>query len=199
MTAVKRLCPRLEGFPTLAKKAALEAVLFCSPDPIAPEELARILSIQTAQVRNLLLRLEQEYASEERGFQLEWVGGGVRLCSRPEYAPYIEELGRTVRSGQLSQAALETLAIVAYRQPITRPQIEAIRGVRTGAAISSLIDRGLIEEVGRSDGPGRPILYGTTAEFLVRFGLNALSDLPEIPEKSEDQETVDQKSLSFDS
>lgn len=149
-------------------------------------------------MRNLLLRLEREYASEERGYQLEWVGGGVRLCSKPEFAPYIEELGRTVRSGQLSQAALETLAIIAYRQPITRPQIEAVRGVRTGAAISSLIDRGLIEEVGRSDGPGRPIMYGTTTEFLVRFGLNALSELPPIPEKSEGDEQGAQPTLAFD-
>lgn len=190
---------RLEGLPTLAKKAALEAVLFASPDPISPEALARILSVQTAQVRNLLLRLEKEYESEERGYRLEWVGGGVRLCSKPEYAPYIEALGRTVRSGQLSTAALETLAIIAYRQPVTRPQIEAIRGVRVGAAIASLTDRGLIEEVGRSDGPGRPILYGTTREFLIRFGLGAISDLPKLPKSTDESASGEQPSLSFDS
>ena len=162
----------------LSKKAALEAVLFASPQPVQPERLARILSVPVAQVNAMLARLEEEYRQGERGFLLEWVAGGVRLCSKPEYYPYVEELGRTVRSGALSQAALETLAIIAYRQPITRPEIEAIRGVRVESAIQSLIDRGLVEEKGRSDGAGRPILYGTTAEFLVRFKLNSLEDLP---------------------
>lgn len=154
--------------------------MFASPDPVTIDELAVILSIQAAQVQSLLLALEKEYAGPERGFFLERVGGGVRLCSKPQYAPYIEALGRTTRSGQLSQAALETLAIIAYRQPITRPEIEAIRGVRAESAIASLIDRGLVEEKGRSDGPGRPILYGTTQEFLVRFGLESLAALPPI-------------------
>lgn len=144
------------------------------------EQLAAILSVTEAQARNLLIQLEREYAHEERGFFLERVGGGVRLCSKPEYAPYVEALGRTARPGSLSQAALETLAIIAYRQPITRPEIEAIRGVRAESAIASLLDRGLIEEKGRSDGPGRPIRYGTTREFLVRFGLQSLADLPAI-------------------
>jgi len=101
----------------------------------------------------------------------------------------IEALGQTTRPGQLSQAALETLAIIAYRQPITRPEIEAIRGVRAESAIASLIDRGLIEEKGRSDGPGRPILYGTTQEFLIRFGLDSLASLPPLPApEAEDQD-----------
>lgn len=180
----------------LSKKAALEAILFASPDPVSPEELAVILSIQTAQVRNLLIRLEEEYAREDRGFFLEKVGGGVRLCSKPEYAHYVEALGRTTRSGQLSQAALETLAIIAYRQPITRPEIEAVRGVRVESAIASLIDRGLVEEKGRSDGPGRPILYGTTQEFLVRFGLESLAALPPIDtSKGSDQEVQSKLAL----
>lgn len=170
-------------------------MLFCAPKPIPVEELARILSLQTAQVRNLLVRLEEEYADEERGFFLEWVGGGVRLCSKPQYAPYIEELGRSTSSAPLSQAALETLAIIAYKQPITRPQIEAIRGVRVESALTSLIDRGLVEEKGRFDGPGRPILYGTTDEFLVRFGLNDLSELPPLKEGESDEEL--QSKLSF--
>ena len=146
-------------------------------------------------MRNLLIQLEQEYAHEERGFFLERVGGGVRLCSKPEYAPYIEALGRTSRSGPLSQAALETLAIIAYRQPITRPEIEAIRGVRVESAIASLIDRGLIEEKGRSDGPGRPIRYGTTREFLVRFGLQSLADLPPIDSRPTAEESQPQLEL----
>lgn len=180
--------------PILSKRAALEAVLFASPNPVSPEELARVLSVQTAQVRNLLIGLEEDYAKEDRGFFLEWVGGGVRLCSKPQYAPYIEELGKTAKSTPLSQAALETLAIIAYRQPITRPEIEAIRGVRIGSALSSLIDRGLIEERGRADGPGRPILYGTTSEFLVHFGLEDLSALPPLNQPTDDP----QPRLTFD-
>lgn len=166
--------------PVVQTKAALEAVLFSSPQPVSPDRLAQILSIQEKDVRGLLAELEAEYRDPRRGFMLEWVAGGVRLCSKGEYASYVSELGREVRSGGLSQAALESLAIIAYRQPITRPQIEAIRGVRVGSAIASLIDRGLIEEKGRADGPGRPILYGTTDEFLIRFNLNSLDELPPI-------------------
>jgi segregation and condensation protein B len=163
--------------------------LFASPDPVTVDELAAILSIPASTVQSLLLELEKEYADPERGFFLERVGGGVRLCSKPQYAPYVEALGQTTRPGQLSQAALETLAIIAYRQPITRPEIEAIRGVRAESAIASLIDRGLIEEKGRSDGPGRPILYGTTQEFLIRFGLDSLASLPPLPApEAEDQD-----------
>ncbi|MBO2520470.1 MAG: SMC-Scp complex subunit ScpB [Clostridia bacterium] len=180
---------------TGSKKAALEAVLFCAPDPVPVEELAVILAISEAQVQSLLLQLEEEYAHEERGFFLERVGGGVRLCSKPQYASFVEALGRTTRSGALSQAALETLAIIAYRQPITRPEIEAIRGVRAESAIASLIERGLVEEKGRSDGPGRPILYGTTQEFLVRFGLRSLADLP--PLNSSPQDEDPQPKLEF--
>lgn len=166
--------------PVVQTKAALEAVLFSSPQPVSPDRLAQILSIQEKDVRGLLAELEAEYRDPRRGFMLEWVAGGVRLCSKGEYASYVSELGREVRSGGLSQAALESLAIIAYRQPITRPQIEAIRGVRVGSAIASLIDRGLIEEKGRAEGPGRPILYGTTDEFLIRFNLNSLDELPPI-------------------
>lgn len=183
----------------MSKKAALEALLFASPQPVTPERLARILSVQTPQVRNMLTRLEEEYQDPERGFMLEWVAGGVRLCSKPEHYAYVEELGRTVRSGALSQAALETLAIIAYRQPITRPQIEAIRGVRVDSAVVSLIDRGLVEEKGRSDGPGRPILYGTTDEFLVRFNLNSLEELPPVKSGDDTQNTDGQPHLSFGS
>lgn len=174
--------------PPSDKRAALEAVLFAAPDPVPVERLARLLQLEAGQVQALLDELEEEYRRPERGFMLERVAGGVRLCSKPEYFPYLEELGREVRSGGLSQAALETLAIIAYRQPITRPQIEAIRGVRVDSAIASLLERGLIEEKGRSDGVGRPILYGTTSEFLVRFKLNSLADLPPLPKLEERDE-----------
>lgn len=164
------------------KKAALEALLFSSPDPVTPEELARVLRLPIPHVRTLLYQMEDEYKSSDRGFFLESVAGGFRLCSKPDFADVIEELGKTIRTSPLSQSALETLAIIAYRQPITRPQIEAIRGVRVDSAIASLYDRGLIEEKGRLDAPGKPILYGTTQTFLVRFGLSSLDELPPLPD-----------------
>lgn len=164
----------------MMKKAGLEALLFSSPDPVSPDELARALALEVQHVRTLLHQLQEEYEGDERGFFLEHVAGGVRLASKPDYANVIEELGKAVRTGPLSKAAIETLAIIAYRQPITRPQIESIRGVKVGSALTSLSDRGLIEERGRAEGLGRPILYGTTPLFLVRFGLNDLGELPDI-------------------
>lgn len=168
----------------LSKRAALEALLFSSPDPVAVEDLARVLSLPIPHVRTLLAQMAEEYASQERGFMLDEVGGGFRLCSKPEYGPLIEEMGKAVRKSPLGRSALETLAIIAYRQPITRPQIESIRGVRAESAIATLLDRGLIEEKGRSDAPGRPILYGTSESFLVHFGLSSLDELPPLPTKT---------------
>jgi segregation and condensation protein B len=115
----------------------------------------------------------------DSGLQLIEVGGGYRLCTRPEYGRYVERL-REPRHFRLSQAALETLAIVAYRQPVTRPEIEAIRGVSADSAVSTLIERGLIRECGQKQAPGRPMMYGTTELFLLQFGLNRLTDLPPI-------------------
>ncbi len=162
--------------------AALEALLFASSEPLAVDELARVLGQTAPAVEELLKMLAQEYERPERGFTIDYAGGGVRLVSKPLFADIIGELLRPVRNAGLSPAAVETLAIVAYKQPITRAEIEAIRGVRAESALNSLIERDLVAENGRKEAPGRPILYGTTRRFLVAFGLNSLSDLPPLPE-----------------
>ncbi len=177
-----------DGISTLAP--ALEALLFASSEPIPIAELARVLDISTAEINELLTVLDQEYQQPNRGFMLDNAGGGIRLVSKPAYASIISELLRPVRAAGLSQAAVETLAIVAYKQPITRAEIEAVRGVRAESALNSLLERDLVMEVGRKDAPGRPILYSTTNRFLVEFGINSLAELPPLEE-------VGQASLDF--
>lgn len=172
--------------------AGLEALLFTSSEPVPIAELARTLGIAVPEVEKALATLVQDYARPERGFMLDRVGGGVRLVSKPDYAPLVIEMLRPVRGGGLSQAALETLAIVAYKQPVTRSDIEAVRGVRAEASVGSLIERDLIEECGRKEAPGRPILYRTTSRFLVEFGLGSLKDLPPL-----ENSQANQPSLNF--
>jgi segregation and condensation protein B len=161
--------------------AGLEAVLFATNEPVALPELARVLGVGESIVIEALGALGEDYARSERGFMLDEAAGGVRLVSKPEYAPLVVELLRPVRGSGLSQAALETLAIVAYRQPITRAGIEALRGVRAASALGSLLERDLVQEAGRKETPGRPILYATTNRFLVEFGLHSLAELPPLP------------------
>jgi segregation and condensation protein B len=171
--------------------AGLEALLFACAEPVPTSELARVLSISISLVDEALAQLDSKYKSVEYGFMLDYVGGGARLVSKPEYASLIVELLRPVRSGGLSQAGLETLAIVAYKQPVTRADIEAIRGVRAEAALGSLLERDLVEECGRKDAPGRPILYRTTSRFLIEFGLNSLHDLPPLESADATQPQLD--------
>jgi segregation and condensation protein B len=119
-----------------------------------------------------------DYEQEERSFTIEEIGGGFRLYTRPEYAPWVSRLKRREKEFRLSPAALETLAIVAYRQPVLRAEVEKIRGVDVGGALKTLIDRGLVKVVGRAEEPGSPLLYGTTKRFLESFGLKDLGQLP---------------------
>jgi segregation and condensation protein B len=158
--------------------AGLEALLFASSEPVLVKELARVLGMEVPAVERALEILRLEYSDPKRGFTLDEVAGGVRLVSKPDHGHLVSELLRPVRSTGLSQAALETMAIVAYKQPVTRLDIEAIRGVRAESALSSLLERDLVQEAGRKEAPGRPILYKTTTRFLVEFGLGSLSDLP---------------------
>lgn len=162
--------------------AGLEALLFASSEPVPVSELTRVLGVESSVVKEALEILAGDYAEPRRGFMLDEAAGGVRLVSKPDYAPLVAELLRPVRSSGLSQAALETLAIVAYRQPVTRADIEAIRGVRAESALNTLLERDLVAEAGRKDAPGRPILYKTTRRFLVEFGLGDLNDLPPLDE-----------------
>ncbi len=176
--------------------ARVEALLFVAAEPVLPSQLAAALEVDTDEVEQALGALEEMLRG--RGLRLQRHAGRVQLTTAPEFAAAIERFLGLEATTRLSRAALETLAIVAYRQPITRPQVDAIRGVNSDAMLKSLLSKGLIQEVGRAEGPGRPILYATTAEFLQFFGLNSLADLP--PLEVNDKPTVEEAcSLDGDS
>jgi segregation and condensation protein B len=156
--------------------AALEALLFVSAEPVTPSQLSIVLEISTSEVEQGLNQLDGEL--QTRGLRLQRHGGRVQLTTAPEMAESIETFLGLEATSHLSRAALETLAIVAYQQPVTRPQIEAVRGVSSDGVMKSLLSKALVQEVGRTEGPGRPILYGTTPDFLQNFGINSLMDLP---------------------
>lgn len=158
-------------------EARIEALLFVASSPISVGQLAEVLSVPGKEVESGLQQLNQSLQSG-RGLRLQRHEGGYQLTSAPELAEEIEKFLGLEATTRLSRAALETLAIVAYRQPITRPGVDAIRGVNSDGVIKSLLSKGLIQEVGRTEGPGRPILYGSTQDFLQHFGLNSLDDLP---------------------
>ncbi len=162
--------------------ARLEALLFVAPEPVSARQLAQALEMPVREVEQALSELAEDLRA--RGLRLQQHRGRWQLTTAPELAPLVERFLGLEATSRLSRAALETLAIIAYRQPISRPQVDAIRGVNSDGVIRSLLSKGLIEEVGRAEGPGRPILYGTTAAFLQAFGLASLDELPplELPE-----------------
>lgn len=162
-------------------RAALEAVLFVVDEPVSPGTLAQVLEVPVEDVVATLRALRRDAVDEGRGFVLREVAGGWRLYTAPHVAEYVERFVTTGRSGKLSQAALETLAIVAYTQPVTRARISEIRGVDADGAVRGLVSRGLVEEVGRAPEPGQPVLYGTGAGFLEALGLPDLEALPPLP------------------
>ena len=156
----------------------VEGLLFVAPEPVSVHHLALAIECEVKQVEAALEQLKE--ANQNRGMRLQQQGKKVQLVSAPELTDYIERfLGLSV-SGKLTTAALETLAIVAYRQPVTRPEIEAIRGVNSDGVLRTLLSKGLVEEVGRLDTVGHPALFGTTFEFLRYFGLESIEDLPEL-------------------
>jgi len=167
------------------RKNALEALLFVAGGPLDVRQAATLLELPPDTVEELAQRLMDDYAAG--GLQIVPVAGGYQLCTRSEYSGYIEKLLAHER-GRLSRAAMETMAIIAYKQPITRAEIEAIRGVNCDGVVERLCLHRLIESVGRKDTVGRPMLYGTTEEFLRYFGFNGLSDLPPMPEGAEENE-----------
>lgn len=158
-------------------KAILECLLFATTEPLSVKEIASVLELNLKETNDLVLELMNEYNDNERGLQIALIAEGYQMGTKPEYAPYLEKICRP-RNNPLSKPAMETLVIVAYRQPITRAEIEAIRGVRVEHLLSTLLEKDLIKEVGRKEAPGRPILYGTTSEFLIYLGLSSLRDLP---------------------
>jgi segregation and condensation protein B len=166
--------------------AVLEALLFVSPEPVPVSRLATAVgTVSKAEVEQALRRLEQDLAQEGRGIQLVKLAGGYRLVTKAEYAPWLKRLDKAKAAQKLSRSALESLAIIAYKQPLVRAEIEEIRGVETSGVLRTLLERKLVRIVGRKEVPGRPIMYGTTKFFLEHFGLQDLAQLPPLREFKE--------------
>ncbi len=162
--------------PKMSLAAKLEAILFVASEPVTLGQLANVMEATTKEIEKGLEMLDDSL--EARGLRLQRHAGGVQLTTAPETSTLIERFLELDTTTRLSRAALETLALIAYQQPVTRPQVDAIRGVNSDGVMRSLLSRGLIQELGRADGPGRPILYGTAADFLGYFGLKSLAELP---------------------
>lgn len=166
-------------------KASLEAVLFVAPVAVSLSQLASALDISEAQVEQVIKHLAEDY--QERGLRIQRHAGRIQLTTAPDVGESVERFLGLEITTYLSQAALEALSIVAYEQPVTRPQVDGIRGVNSDGVMKSLLHKGLIQDIGRAEGPGRPILYATTPEFLQQFGLNSMDELPPL-ELEEGQE-----------
>jgi segregation and condensation protein B len=158
----------------------VEALLFASHEPLTAARLAQVLRVTGRKVRSAIERLREDYLSNGRAFDVSEIAGGYKLYTRPEYLEYVALLEKVKPPEKLSASALETLAIIAYRQPIVRAEIDSIRGVQSGAILKALAERKLIRVVGRSEQPGRPLQYGTTKRFLDHFGLASVEDLPRV-------------------
>ncbi len=170
-------------------KGRIEAILFVAGDAVSVRDLSRALGQDEKKVLKTLNELGSEYDFNQRGFMLKRFGDKIQLATRSLYAEDVVRLLQPVQKQSLSQAAMETLAVVAYKQPVTRAEVEQIRGVKCDYSLQSLINKGLIQEVGRKETIGRPILFGTTDEFLSRFGIETLDGLPPLPEmENETQE-----------
>ena len=178
-----------EGLQENQLKGALEAMMFVSDEPIGIITFADMLEVEPAQVEAALVELQDDLERENRGIQLREVAGGWRLYTHPAYHELIEKYVISWDTRKLSQAAMETLAIVAYQQPITRAGVASVRGVNSDSSINSLVEKGLLREAGTADSPGNPVLYATTRSFLERFGLRTLDDLPDLEQFAPDEET----------
>lgn len=179
----------LEALDASSLKGALEAMLLVSSDPVSAPALASILSITPGECASLLAELQVEYQEKNRGIQLREVAGGWRLFTHPAFHEQVEALVLSWDTQRLSQAALETLAVIAYHQPVTREMVKGIRGVNSDGVISSLVDKGLVRELGRDPQHGQAILYGTTSAFLEKFGLRSTKDLPDLEQFAPDEQS----------
>ena len=164
----------------------IEAILFVAGEAVRVEDLSKALDVPIREVEDALIQLRDEYDFNQRGFSLNRYGHQVQLATRALYSQDVVRLLQPVQKQSLSQAAMETLAVVAYRQPVTRAEVEQIRGVKCDYSLQSLMNKELIAEVGRKEALGRPILYGTTDNFLAHFGISSLKELPPMPEKPKD-------------
>lgn len=165
----------------------LEAILFVAGEPVAVADLAQALEVSEMEIMHAVEALERE--CERRGVTVHRYGDHLRMETRPEYAPYVERLLQPVQRQTLSQTAMETLAVIAYRQPVTKGEVEQVRGVKCDYSVQSLLHKGLIREAGRKEALGRPILYATTDRFLEHFGISDIRELPPLPDA---QEKVDE-------
>src|SRR3954452_6571344 len=161
---------------------AIEAILMVAEEPVEPQLLGQLLEMSPKKVEALCDELAAAYEADDRGFVIVRVAGGYRFQSHPDLAPYVERFVLEGQSARLSAAAIETMAIVAYKQPVSRAQVSAIRGVNADAVMRTLQQRGYIDEVARDPGPGQAVLYGTTPAFLERLGLDSVDDLPPLGE-----------------
>lgn len=183
-------------------KSALETLMFMWGEPLDVKDAAEVLEAEKAEVRELFRELMTEYEQEGRGIRIREAGDAFGYVTHVENDMFVQKLCTPVRVRRLSQAALEVLAIIAYRQPVTRSEIDSIRGIKSERVIDGLMDKGLVEITGRSEGVGRPLLYGTTKEFLKKFGFASLKELPEVPEyeelRREREEQGGQLFMNFD-
>ena len=173
-------------------KSAIEALLFVSGEPLTIKDLSNSIEVSPKTISNILNEMILDYEEEKRGIKLISINGEYQLVTKAENSDYIQKLLKKNKRQSLSQASLESLAIIAYKQPITKVDIDEIRGVKSESAIHKLLEKDLIKEVGRLEVPGRPILFGTTEEFLRQFGLKELNELPSLDLYSEkDEETIE--------
>ena len=184
-------------------KSALETMMFMWGEPLEVKDAAQILEAEKSEVRELFKELQNEYEQEGRGIRIREADDAFGYVTHIENEVFVQKLCTPVRVKRLSQAALEVLAIIAYRQPVTRSEIDSIRGIKSERVIDGLIEKGLIEITGRSEGVGRPMIYSTTREFLKKFGFKSLKDLPEVAEfedlrrTPEEAEINDQIAIDF--
>ena len=179
-------------------QAAAEAMLFACGEPLEIDRIAQILEIDTENAESLVLNIAAKYDDTNSGIMVVKMDKKYQICTRKEYAEQVRDILDLKRNAPLSQAAFEVLAVVAYNQPITKAYIEQVRGVDCSGVISTLCQKGLIEEVGRLELPGRPLIYGTTAEFLKCFCISSLDDLPDIPELNEKTKEEQEAEIEFE-
>lgn len=181
----------------MENKAILEGLLFVvGEDGLNIDQIKDVLQIEEDEAKQLILDLKEDYNNENRGLRIDFLGNKIKLTTKPEHKEYYQKLLENPETNALSQASLETLAIIAYNQPVTRIQVDELRGVSTSQMIRKLVAKGFIKEGGRSNLPGRPILYETTNEFLDYFGLSSIEDLPDMRDfitttETEEEENVD--------
>lgn len=178
-----------QGLQESQLKGAVEAMLFVTDEPVGTIALADMLEVEPAAVESALVELRTRFEQEDRGVQLREVAGGWRLYTHPVYHELIERYVLSWDTRKLSQAAMETLAIVAYLQPVTRGGVASVRGVNSDSSINSLVEKGLVREAGTADAPGNPTLYATTRAFLEKFGLRSTADLPDLDQFAPDDDT----------